>query len=184
MRTWVRLSDLKVSNLNAEGVWAIGSILDGPMYRSLSNGDIGYYDEYRSILTTFCPFQDQFVIRGDQYLNLVDSIRRGFQFLPDCPMVLSVDNQILDGQHRLSAVLHIHGADTVLRFVEERVVPIPGNRFVVSSDGQPARIVTGFEKWPALSLRRYVRQLRDRLEWERPEALARPVVGAAARGDR
>lgn len=184
MRTRVRISDLKVSNLNADGVWTIGSILDGPMYRSLAEGDMRHYDDYRRRLTTFYPFQDQFVIRSDQYLALVDSIRREFRFFSDCPIVLSIDDQILDGQHRLSTILHLQGADTVLRVARERVVPIAGNRFVISDQGQPAKIVVGLAPAPALSVQRWVDRLRGRLGWRRPEVLARAAVGAGSQRHR
>lgn len=111
-----------------------------------------YYESYRSTLIQFEPFQDRFVIGADEYLKLVDSIKRGFRFSADCPIVLSTDDHIMDGQHRLSAALHVYGSETVVTFVTRRVVPIEGNRFVVSRDGRPAKIVTGFTTDPASSL--------------------------------
>jgi len=132
MSDHVLISNIKVMNLNCEGIPCEALLEEGPMYRALLEKDMKIYDDYRNNYIKFCPDMEKFVIGSEEYERLVRSVANRFYFIKNRPIVLSMDDAIMDGQHRLSSLLFLYGKELVLRFRVEKMIYEHPNHYVES----------------------------------------------------
>lgn len=115
----IRLGDCLVSVKSADGEWRDTPLADGPFYLALEGYNEGLFNSQRELLLDETGDNE---MSWQDFLYLRNAIRwHGF----DCsksPMYFSARSVLMDGQHRTSILLDIHGPDIRLETNEKREV--------------------------------------------------------------
>lgn len=102
------INDLRCHILQPSGQWLWLPVSESAYYKSLVDGSSKYFDDYYKLLTLFTPEANyQKEISYNQFLELYTTIRISF----DCnksPKIKINNNEVLDGQHRLSILLYLY----------------------------------------------------------------------------
>ncbi len=141
-------STIAVSNLAAlvlrnDGQWQRTALHESPCYIALTQNDRGIYDHYRNdVIGKHWPEVLPFSRTWGKYLELVASLRdRGFVYDAHAPVVVFKDNLLADGQHRMAALMHLHGGSLHLQLRRGAARLEQPIQWRLALLGQPCRVV-------------------------------------------
>lgn len=125
----VQISQLNITKIQEDGSFIPYPIWESEYFKALEAGDREIYDEYHKLLEKHHyknPITETEEINYEEFIALYhDIITNGFN-IQEPYINISEDNDVLDGQHRVSIIYHLSPVATLTVNEEGNVIKLWG----------------------------------------------------------